>query len=203
MQNQYDVTIITVRPATHPKALSVLERALANDPGLLACWYSEIGALNQILIIRSMTDPKVTLEVRMAMLKSKSPFGVGEFMTGMTMDTFIAFDFLPPMQPGTYGPFYEVRSYVLKTGGLEPTIELWRKAVPARNKISPLLTAMSSVTGAVTRFTHIWPYKSLEERGRLRAKAMDEGVWPPPGGPDQLAVQQTDIYLPASFSPIR
>jgi hypothetical protein len=203
MQNRYDVTIITVRPATHPKALSVLERVLMNDPGLLACWYSEMGALNQILIIRSMTDPKAELEARMAMLKSKSPFGVGEFMTGMTMDTFIAFDFLPPMQPGAYGPFYEVRSYVLKTGGLEPTIELWRKAVPARNKISPLLTAMSSVTGAVTRFTHIWPYKSLEERGRLRAKAMDEGVWPPPGGPDQLAVQQTDIYLPASFSPIR
>ena len=124
-------------------------------------------------------------------------------MTGMTMDTFVAFDFLPPMQPGPYGPFYEVRSYILKTGGLEPTIELWRKAVPGRSKISPLLTAMTSVTGAVTRFTHIWPYKSLEERGRLRAKAMDEGVWPPPGGPDQLAVQQTDIYLPASFSPIR
>jgi NIPSNAP len=203
MQNQYDMTIITVRPATHPKALSVLERVLVNDPGLLTCWYSEIGALNQILIIRSVMDPKATLEARMAMLKSKSPFGVGEFMTGMTMDTFIAFDFLPAMQPGIYGPFYEVRSYVLKTGGLEPTIELWRKAVPARNKISPLLTAMSSVTGAVTRFTHIWPYKSLEERGRLRAKAMDEGVWPPPGGPDQLAVQQTDIYLPASFSPIR
>ena len=203
MQNQYDVTIITVRPATHPRALSVLERVLLDDPGLLACWYSEIGALNQILIIRSMADPKAALEARMDMLKSKSPFGVGEFMTGMTMDTFIAFDFLPPIQPGAYGPFYEVRSYILKTGGLEPTIALWRKAVPARNKISPLLTAMSSVTGAVTRFTHIWPYKSLEERGRLRAKAMDEGVWPPPGGPDQLAVQQTDIYLPASFSPIR
>jgi hypothetical protein len=203
MQNQYDVTIITVRPATHPKALSVLERVLVNDPGLLACWYSEIGALNQILIFRRMTDPKAALEARMDILKSKSPFGVGEFMTGMTMDTFVAFDFLPPMQPGTYGPFFEVRSYILKTGGLDPTIELWRKAVPARNKISPLLTAMSSVTGAVTRFTHIWPYKSLEDRGRLRAKAMDEGVWPPPGGPDQLAMQQTDIYLPASFSPIR
>ena len=203
MQTHYDVTIITVRPATHPKALSVLEGVLVNDPGLLACWYSEIGALNQILIIRGMTDPKAALEARMAMLKSKNPFGVREFMTGMTMDTFVAFDFLPPMQPGPYGPFYEVRSYILKTGGLEPTIELWRKAVPGRSKISPLLTAMTSVTGAVTRFTHIWPYKSLEERGRLRAKAMDEGVWPPSGGPDQLAVQQTDIYLPASFSPIR
>jgi len=202
MQNQYDVTIITVRPATHPKALSVLERLLSNDPTLLACWYSEIGALNQILIIRNITDPMAALESRMAMLKSESPFGVGEFMVGMTMDTFVAFDFLPPMQPGVHGPCYEVRSYILKTGGLAPTIELWRKAAAARGRISPLLTAMTSVTGPVTRFMHVWPYKSVEERGRLRAKAVAEGVWPPPGGPDHLAAQQSDIFLPAPFSPI-
>ena len=203
MQNQYDVTIITVRPATQSSALSILERVLTNDRTLLACWYSEIGALNQILILRSIIDPAAVLESRMAMLKSKSPFGVGEIMTGMTMDTFVAFDFLPPMQPGSYGPCYEVRSYNLKNDGLTPTIELWRKAVPGRAKISPLLTAMTSVTGPVTRFMHIWPYKSVEERGRLRAKAIDDGVWPPPGGPDHLATQQSDIFLPAAFSPMR
>jgi hypothetical protein len=203
MQNQYDVTIITVRPATQSSALSILQRVLTNDRTLLACWYSEIGALNQILILRSIIDPAAVLESRMAMLKSKSPFGVGEMMTGMTMDTFVAFDFLPPMQPGSYGPCYEVRSYNLKNDGLAPTIELWRKAVPGRAKISPLLTAMTSVTGPVTRFMHIWPYKSVEERGRLRAKAIDDGVWPPPGGPDHLATQQSDIFLPAPFSPMR
>ena len=203
MQNQYDVTIITVRPATQSSALSILQRVLTNDRTLLACWYSEIGALNQILILRSIIDPAAVLESRMAMLKSKSPFGVGEMMTGMTMDTFVAFDFLPPMQPGSYGPCYEVRSYTLKNDGLAPTIELWRKAVPGRAKISPLLTAMTSVTGPVTRFMHIWPYKSVEERGRLRAKAIDDGVWPPPGGPDHLATQQSDIFLPAPFSPMR
>ena len=203
MQNQYDVTIIMVRPATHSKALSVLERTLSNDPTLLACWYSDIGALNQILIIRTIKDPAANLESRMAMLKSKDPFGVDEFSTGMTMDTFVAFDFLPPMQPGSVGPCFEVRSYILKGGGLAPTIELWRKAVPARNRISPVLTAMTSVTGAVTQFTHIWPYKSLDERARLRAKAADERVWPPPGGPDQIAAQQVDIFFPATFSPIR
>jgi hypothetical protein len=202
MQNQYDVTIITVQPAMHPKALSALERVLAKDPALLACWYSEIGALNQILIIRNIADPMAALESRMVVLKSKSPFGVGEFMTRMTMDTFVAFDFLPPMRPGPQGPCFEVRSYILRTGGLAPTIELWRKAVPDRSRISPLLTAMTSVTGAVTRFIHIWPYKSVEERGRLRAKATAEGVWPPPGGPDHLAAQQADIFLPAPFSPI-
>src|SRR5262245_31047994 len=203
MQKQYDVTIITVRPATHPKALSVLERVLVDDPALLACWFSDIGALNKILIIRNIIDPIAALESRMAMLKSESPFGVGEFMTGMTMDTFVAFDFLPPMRPGPHGPCFEVRQYVLKKDGLAPTIELWRKAVPGRSKISPLLTAMTSVTGLVTRFMHIWPYKSVEERGLLRAKAAAEGVWPPPGGPDHLAAQQADIFLPAPFSPIR
>jgi hypothetical protein len=61
---------------------------------------------------------------------------------------------------------------------------------------------MTSVTGTVTRFMHIWPYSSLDERMRLREKAVDDGVWPPPGGPAFLASQQSDIYLPAPFSPL-
>jgi hypothetical protein len=53
-----------------------------------------------------------------------------------------------------------------------------------------------------TRFMHIWPYPSLEGRNRPRAKAISDGVWPPPGGPTYLTAQQTDIYLPAEFSPL-
>jgi hypothetical protein len=203
VQNQYDVTVITVRPGTHPNALAGLEGALANDPALLACWYSEIGALNQILLIRSIADPAAVLAGRQALLNATDPLGIGAFVTGMTMDTYVAFDFLPPLRGGDFGPCYEVRSYVLKTGGLAATVELWRKSIAARAKISPVLTAMTSVTGAVTRFMHIWPYRSTEERDRLRAKAVADGVWPPPGGPDQLAMQQADIYLPAPFSPMR
>jgi hypothetical protein len=30
-----------------------------------------------------------------------------------------------------------------------------------------------------------------------------DGVWPPPGGPDQLIAQQADIFLPADFSPLQ
>jgi len=199
---QYDVTIITVQPGTHPKALAALEGSLGKDDDLLACWYSEIGALNRIMVIRSVTNPTAIIEARQAALVSPSPFGVGEFITTMTMDTFVPFEFLPPIKPGKLGPCYEVRNYELKTYGLAPTAELWRKAVPGRTTVSPLLVAMTSVTGAVIRFMHIWPYKSIEERGRLRAKAVADGVWPPPGGPDFIAAQQSDIYLPAPFSPL-
>jgi len=94
------------------------------------------------------------------------------------------------------------REFCRLVQGLAPTVELWRKAVPDRSRVSPLLVAMTSVTGTVTRFMHIWPYTSLDERMRLRAKAVDDGVWPPPGGPGYLASQQSDIYLPATFSPL-
>ena len=203
MAEHYDVTIATVRPGTHPRALAVLEKTLANDPDLLACWYSEIGTLNRILIIRKSVDAAKVVENRVATLNAGNPFGIGEFITDLSLDTYVPFDFMPPLQPGTFGPCYEVRSYVLKPDGLAPTIELWRKAVPGRADVSPLLAAMVAVTGAAIRFMHIWPYKSYDERARLREKAVADGVWPPPGGPGHLISQQADIYLPAAFSPMR
>jgi hypothetical protein len=203
LAEHYDVTIATVRPGTHPRALAVLEKTLANDPDLLACWYSEIGTLNRILIIRKSVDAAKVVENRVATLNVGNPFGIGEFITDLSLDTYVPFDFMPPLQPGTFGPCYEVRSYVLKPDGLAPTIELWRKAVPGRTDVSPLLAAMVAVTGAAIRFMHIWPYKSYDERARLREKAVADGVWPPPGGPGHLISQQADIYLPAAFSPMR
>jgi hypothetical protein len=199
----YDATIVTVRPGTHPQALAILGQSLGGDPDLLACWYSDIGAVNQILMIRNAADAAAGIDARLAALKSANPFGIGEYIAAMAMDTYAAFDFIPPLRPGVFGPCYEVRSYVLKPGGLAPTIELWRKAVPGRMTVSPVLAAMTSVTGAVTRFLHIWPYRSFDERARLRDKAVADGVWPPPGGPSHLASQQVDIYLPAAFSPMR
>jgi NIPSNAP len=199
----YDVTIAAVRPGTHPQALAVLEKTLAGDSDLLACWHSDIGALNRILIIRKSADADAALENRFAALSAKSPFGVGEFITELSLDTYVPFDFMPPLRPGTFGPCYEVRSYILKPNGLAPTIELWRKAVPARARVSPLLAAMVAVTGAAIRFMHVWPYKTYDERARLREKAVADGVWPPPGGPGHLISQQADIYLPAAFSPLR
>ncbi len=197
------MTIATVRPGTHPQALAVLGKTLADDAGLLACWYSEIGALNRILIIRKADDATTAIENRLAALTAQSPFGIGEFVTDLSLDTYVSFDFIVPLRPGEFGPCYEVRSYVLKPDGLAPTMALWRKAVPGRARISPVLAAMVAVTGTAIRFMHIWPYKTFDERVRLRDKAVAEGVWPPPGGPSHLLSQQADIYLPAAFSPMR
>src|ERR1700730_2069824 len=127
LAKSYDVTIVTVRPGTHPQALAVLGKSLADDRNLLACWYSDIGAVNQILIIRKAGDGAATPDARFAALSAADPFGISEYIVAMAMDTYVMFDFIAPLRPGGVGPCYEVRSYVLKPGGLKPTIEAWGK----------------------------------------------------------------------------
>ena len=201
----YDVTIITVRPGAEQKALARLKETLptATGDGLLACWCSDIGALNRILLLRTASDITRIYAEREKILRSENPFGLGEYIAATSMDTYVSFPFMAPMTAGQYGPVFEVRTYVFKPDGVPPTIELWRKWVPGRAKISPLLAAMHSITGNVTLVTQTWPYASVEERTRLRAKAIADKVWPPPGGPDHFTAMQSDIYLPADFSPMR
>jgi len=168
-----------------------------------APWYSDLGALSRILLLRAASNIARIHADREKILRTENPFGVGEYIAGMSMDTYVSFPFMQPLTAGQFGPVFEVRSYVFKPDGVPPTIELWRKWVPGRAKLSPLLAAMHSITGTVTRFMHIWPYAGLDERARLRAKAVADKVWPPPGGPDHFIAMQSDIYLPADFSPIR
>jgi NIPSNAP protein len=202
----YDVTTLVLRPGTTPKALPRLEQWLRETPlggKLLACWFSEIGALNRILLIREYGDePEISVD-RGLIMNGGNPYGVADLIGTMSSDTYAPFPFMPPMPIGSFGPFFEVRSYLLQTAGLAKTIELWQAAVPDRARLSPLLAAMYSLSGGLPRFMHIWPYASLDQRQSLRSEAVRTGVWPPPGGPDQLRAQQADIYLAAGFSPIR
>jgi NIPSNAP protein len=200
----YDVTILTLRPGVAPKALAGLQNSLPQSPGkLLACWSSDIGALNQIFVLREYASERETAEQRDAQVHSDNPFGIAEFIASTTSDTYVSFPFIDSVQPGAHGPFFEVRTYLMKPNGLAGTIEAWRKALPARLALSPVLAAMYSVSGLMPRFMHIWPYTSLDERHRIRAQAVAMGIWPPPGGPDRLVTMKNDIYLPVSFSPIK
>lgn len=201
-----DVATLTLRVGATPKALGLLGQSLtgADQRGrLLACWYCDIGALNQVLIIRGFGGEGELVKEREAQAKSGNPLGVAELAATMAMDAYLPFEFVPPMQPGKFGPVYEVRTYLLKPGGLADTIASWRKALPGRLKLSPVSTVMHTIGGAMPRFMHIWPYPDLATRGRIRSEAVKTGVWPPPGGAERLLTQQSDIYLPAAFSPMQ
>jgi hypothetical protein len=202
----YELTTLTVRPGTTPSALPRLKEWLASTPSagrLLACWFTELGALNQILLMRSYGDSMLIGQERDSNARSSNPFGIADLLTAAAADTYISLPFMPRIEPGNFGPVFEVRTYTLKPDGLAKTIQLWEAAVPNRIKLSTLLGALYSISGATPRFVHIWPYESLNARQTIRSEAVKMRIWPPPGGPDQLVSQQADIYFAAPFSPIQ
>ena len=110
------------------------------------------------------------------------------------------------MQPsavsGIRGPVYEIREYGIKPGGVAPTVELWRQAMPARAAISSCVVAMVALDGPL-RFVNIWAYPSLDARVRARTDAVAQGVWPPKGGPAWLTTDMTStIALAQAVSPL-
>lgn len=206
MAEIFDVTIVTLRVGTNPMALKRLGETLtaAGARGkLLACWYSDIGALNQVMIIRGFAGEAALGEERRALALSADPFGLGDMAVTFASDGYTPFDFLPPMRTGKQGPVFEVRTYLCKPDGLSGTIEAWRKFLPGRLKLSPMLTCMYTLGGGTPRFMHVWPYPDLDTRHKIRAEAVSSGVWPPAGGAARLLTQQSDIYYAAPFSPIQ
>jgi hypothetical protein len=200
----HDVTRITLHPAMAGKALPLLGAWLqAQSKGrLFACWTSETGALNEVMLLRGYEDEAVLAAERDAAARSDNPYGIAEFTAAIDSGTWVPFPFVTPIPSGELGPFFEVRTYRLKMDGLASTLERWKKALPARLGRSPLVTAMYSLTGA-PRFMHVWPYKSLDARGEIRAKAVVDGIWPPPGGAGCLIEMKNEIFVPAAFSPLR
>jgi hypothetical protein len=57
--------------------------------------------------------------------------------------------------------------------------------------------------GQANRFIHIWAYKRMDLRLAVREQARKAGVWPPPGGGDELLAQTNKIMLPSAFSPLQ
>ena len=199
----YDVTTISVRAGQTPAALEHVEKAvLSTGRGKLhACWYCEIGAVGDIMVIRGFRSAAELTAERERLVMEGDALGVVE-PESVSCDTYLPFPFLPEMPSGKLGPFYEVRIYQTTRAGIPATIDLWRDAVPHRVKISPLVAAMYAVEAAVPRFMHIWPFPSLDARQALRQQAFDSGQWPPKGGLAHLRRFSSSIYLPARFSPL-
>jgi hypothetical protein len=202
---RYELATLSVGMGTTAKAAEAIQ-AYTSDPAargrLLGCWYSDIGALNQLAVLRGFEGDADLAAERDRTLKSSNPFGCAEFLHHLTLESMAPFPGLPPVEVGAFGPVYEIRSYVLKTGGLLPTFEGWAEKLPARTALSKLLVAMYGLDGA-PRITHIWPWASTDQRAAVRAEAVRIGAWPPKSAVWLTPTMQSTIYLPTAISPLR
>ena len=97
---------------------------------------------------------------------------------------------------------YEVRTYDLKPHSLPEVEKRFAEAYETRKKFSQLAAFWHTEIGPLNQIIHVWPYKDLEERGRIRDTAVKEGAgkWPPKTA-EFLVRQRSEIFMQFSFSP--
>jgi len=95
---------------------------------------------------------------------------------------------------------YEVRTYDIKPHSLPEVEKRFGEAYEKRKKYSELAAFWHTEIGPLNQIIHVWPYKDLEERGRIRAAAVKDGVWPPKTSEFMLSMR-SDIMIPFAFSP--
>ena len=207
----YEIATLPLNFGTGAQAALAVQSFVNDDSAvgeLLGCWMADIGALNQMLVLRGFDDLSALHAERMRCLHSADPFQCSAYLAGpVCYDSYEGFAWQDPVRPssesGIQGPVYEIRTYGIRPGGLQPTIDLWREYVPARQQISPCVVAMVAIDG-VPRFTNIWAYASTDARAKARTLAVDQGIWPPRGGPAWLTTDMRSVIaLPAAISPLQ
>ncbi len=95
---------------------------------------------------------------------------------------------------------YEMRTYDLKPGTLGEFEKRFGEAYEKRRSYSELAAFWHTEIGPLNQVIHVWPYKDLAERERIRAAAVKDKVWPPATSEFTLS-QRSDIMIPFAISP--
>jgi hypothetical protein len=202
----YEFRTYTLHPRTLPEFLKRFGDALERRQKfskLAAFWYTEIGPLNQVVHVWPYENALERSRIRAEAVKDGGwPPKTSEFVVDMRSELFEPLPFSPPLSPSSDGPYFEMRSYVLKAGSAPQMAQRWGEYLPGRIKLSPLIGVFTSDVGGLNQWVHIWAYKSLDQRIDVRKKAVAEGIWPPPGDSPVIR-QETKILLAAPFSPIK
>lgn len=200
----YEIATLRTEIFGAGKAAAGIENWMnAGDGTLLGAWFSDIGALNEVYLLRSFEGAEELLTERERLARSDNPFGCMDLLTGYEVESYRPLDFMGPVETGALGPVYELRTYKMRLNGLMPTMEKWQAALPERDGYSKCSIAMYGIDGA-PRLTQIWPYASLEARSKARGQSVADGKWPPKGGPDWLTPDMTStVAMPMAFSPMK
>ena len=193
-----------------PRGVPEFEKRFGDKlPGRLAysklggLWHTDIGPLNQVIHIWPYDSIQHRVDVRAkAAADGAWPPNTGEFIDNMKSEILIPAPFMTPLSERNIGPIYEMRIYTYAPGDIAKVFDAWGKAIAEREKYSPLVGCWTTELGDLNKFIHMWAYKSLDERARVREESRASGAWPPPSGVSPLK-QENKILIPAECSPMQ
>jgi hypothetical protein len=103
--------------------------------------------------------------------------------------------------------FVEQRDYHVHTGKLPELLRLYEtEGIPIQAEVlGGFVGAFTVEIGALSTYTHLWRYESLDERTRRRAELQAREDWRAFLGKilPLIHTQQSRILVPTPFSPLR
>src|SRR5438876_10224844 len=95
---------------------------------------------------------------------------------------------------------YEIRTYQIAPGSLAEVEKRFGDAYQYRKKYSELTAFLHTEVGPLNEIVHIWGYKDLADRARVRGEASKEANWPPKIQ-EFIRQMRSEYVVPFSFIP--
>ncbi|MBL8674613.1 MAG: NIPSNAP family protein [Rhodospirillales bacterium] len=204
----FEMRTYLLKPGTAPQVEELFAASIAGRTRfsrLGGYWRTEVGTLNQIIHVWPYADSAERDRVRAEAVKSGAwPPKIADFVLDMETKILHPAPFSPHFEPGEHGGIYEFRTYTYGPGAIPKVVEAWAPRIKDRAAVSPLIFAGFTDIGPLNQWVHVWAYKDMGERERLRAQAMKPGSWPPPRGEGVVMHRMENCFaVPAKFSPLR
>ena len=95
---------------------------------------------------------------------------------------------------------YEIRTYRIAPGSLAEVEKRFGEGYEYRKKHSELAAFWHTEIGPLNEIVHVWPYRDLADRARVRADAVKDANWPPKIT-EFIHSMRSEIVMPLSFVP--
>jgi hypothetical protein len=95
---------------------------------------------------------------------------------------------------------YEIRTYRLAPGSVAEVEKRFGEAYEYRKKYSELTAFLHTEIGPLNEIVHIWGYRDLADRARVRGDAAKDANWPPKIS-EFIREMRSEIVVPFSFIP--
>jgi hypothetical protein len=165
-------------------------------------WHSDIGSLNQYVQLWGYRDHAHRAEVRLAAASLPGWESVLDELAEVDeLELWNLAPFSTELAPGEYG-IYEMRTYYFVPGSMDKVLDIWADALPRRVHLSPVVGCWYSESGRLNRLRHVWAYRSLDERARLRAESLSIPGWPPMTR-EWRVHEESQVLIPAPYSGLR
>ncbi|SRR5579871_1786085 len=198
----YEFRTYSLRPGTLPRFLQLfgdaLPKRLRLSP-LAAFWHTDTGPLNQVIHVWPYENGHERTRIRAEAVKDGSwPPKTGELITHMRADIFEQMPFSPPLTPSASGRLVEICVQTVRPFSLPAMTDLWTTYPSLGLPAETLTGVFVADVGELNRWMHVWSYRDLDERDRVKHRLLAAGLWPARN--DAVVIEEESKLLrPAVF----